>query len=141
MQKNIQINQRTSAALVQAKLAIDGEAAIAMQMRLSLPDGTDTGRIAYSPVLTIDVSALPRPGVVAVSAVYRDAAGNESTEYGDDIELISATELGSMSGQIRVDTRFGDADIALADATITPSLETESSALNIRAIRLRLSIT
>ena len=119
---------RTSAAQVQAKLSIDGEAAIDMQMRLSLPDGSDTGWIAYSPVLTIDVSTLPRPGVVAVSAVYRDAAGNESAEYGDDIELISAAELGSMSGQIRVDTRFGDADIALADAMITPSLETEGSA-------------
>ena len=119
---------RTSAAQVQAKLSLDGEAAIDMQMRLTLPDGTDTGWIAYSPVLTIDVSALPKPGVAAVSAVYRDAAGNESSEYGDDIELISAAELGSMSGQIRVDTRFGDADIALADAMITPSLETESSA-------------
>jgi len=118
---------RTSAAQVQALLSIDGEPANNMQMRLSLPDGTDTGWIAYSPVLNIDVSALPRPGVVAVSAVYRDAAGNESAEYGDDIELVSASTLGQMNGQIRVDTRFGDADMALAGATITPSLETESS--------------
>ena len=118
---------RTSATQVQALLSIDGEAATTMQMRLSLPDGTDTGWIAYSPTMSIDVSALPRPGVVAVSAIFRDAAGNESSEYGDDIELINAASFGRIGGQVRVDTRFGDTDIALVNATITPSLETESS--------------
>lgn len=117
---------RSTASLVQAQLSIDGEPAVGMQMRLTLPDGTDTGWIAYSPQLAIDVASLPRPGIAMVAAQFRDAAGNTSTEYGDEIALVAAATVGSLNGEIRVDTRFGDADVALAGATILPATETET---------------
>ncbi len=115
--------------LLIAQLAIDHESPAGMQMRLTLPNGTDTGWIAYVPTLTVDVSSLQPPAVATVAAVFRDAAGNESERYVDDVDLVSAASVGSISGQVRVDTSLGDLDAPLANVNVMPAMATESAFL------------
>ncbi len=112
-----------------AQLAIDHESPAGMQMRLSLPNGSDSGWIPYVPTLGIDVSSLQPPAVVTVAVVFRDAAGNESEQYVDDIELVSAASVGSISGQVRADTSLGNPDAPLAGVNVMPAMATESGIL------------
>lgn len=116
---------RTSSALLSAEIAVDHEPAAGMQMRLQLPDGSDTGWINYASIYPVSASNLIAPDVVTVAVQLRDAAGNESESYVDDIDLVSAAAFGTLSGELRVDTSLGDADAALAGVSITPDALTE----------------
>ena len=116
---------RSSSAMLSAAIAVDHESSAGMQMRLRLPDGSDSGWIAYAPLVSVDASSLPLPAVATVSLTLRDAAGNESIHYVDDIDRVAAASLGSVSGQVRVDTRFGDADLPLRDVDVMPDAATE----------------
>ncbi|MCP5475921.1 MAG: carboxypeptidase regulatory-like domain-containing protein [Rhodanobacteraceae bacterium] len=124
---------RSSATLLTASIAVDHESAAGMQMRLRLPDGSDTGWIPYLPQYPVGVSMLVPPTVAAVSLQLRDPAGNESIEYGDDIDLVPAATLGAISGSVRVDTRFGDADAALQGVYVLPADGGESAQLSAAA--------
>lgn len=116
---------RTSSTQLSAAIAVDHESSAGMQMRLALPDGSDSGWLTYAPLLSIDASSLIAPAVATVALTLRDAAGNESIQYVDDIDLLAAANLGAITGQVRVDTRFGDADVPLADVAVMPDSATE----------------
>lgn len=116
---------RTSSSLLSAAIAVDHESSAGMQMRLTLPDGSDSGWLPYASVFSVDASSLTPPAVATVGLTLRDAAGNESTQYVDDIDLIGAASLGAVSGVVRVDTRYGDADLALTGVTVMPDADTE----------------
>lgn len=116
---------RSSSALLSAAIAVDHESSAGMQMRLRLPDGTDSGWVAYAPLVSVNASSLIAPAVATVALTLRDAAGNESIQYVDDIDLVPASSLGSITGEVRVDTRFGDADVPLAGVDVMPDAGTE----------------
>lgn len=122
---------RSSSPQLSAAIAVDHESSAGMQMRLRLPDGTDSGWLAYAPLVSVNASSLIAPAVATVALTLRDAAGNESIQYVDDIDLVAASDLGSITGEVRVDTRFGDADVPLAGVDVMPDSATEPGAHSI----------
>lgn len=115
---------RAVAPVLVARLAIDGESFIGMEMNLTLPNGSETGWIPWAPTYAMSAAI----GQVGVEARFRDPSGNQSTIYSDDIELVAASSVGRVFGVIRSSTALGDPDIALANADVVPSRPTESSA-------------
>lgn len=115
--------------LLITQLAIDHESPAGMQMRLTLPDGSDSGWIPYVPTMSINVSTLVPPAVATVAVIYRDAAGNESEQYVDDVDLVSSASVGSISGQVRVDTVLGNPDAPLGGVNVMPAMATEAGIL------------
>ncbi len=91
---------RTSKSLIGAHIEFDKESPVGAEMRLRLPDGSDTGWIPYAPTYSMDVSALPRPSMIRVQLQLRDAADNESEFYVDDIELVAANSVGGIVGRV-----------------------------------------
>jgi hypothetical protein len=91
---------RTSKTLLSAQIEFDNESKVGAEMRLRLPDGSDTGWIPYAPTHAIDVSMLPRPSQITVQAQVRDAADNESEPYVDDIALVEAATVGRIVGRV-----------------------------------------
>jgi hypothetical protein len=92
---------QTRASTLIAAIAVDNESAVGVEMNLQLPDASETGWIPYQSSYAIPVSALPRPSVARVRLRLRDAAGNESDAYVDDIALIDSMAAGSISGSVR----------------------------------------
>ncbi|MGE4069715.1 MAG: carboxypeptidase regulatory-like domain-containing protein [Lysobacterales bacterium] len=118
---------RSSATLLSAAVAVDHESAAGMEMHLTLPDGSDTGWIPYLPSYPVDVSTLTPPAVATIAMSLRDAAGNESVAYTDDIDLVPAGSSGTISGEVRVDTRYGDADMPLSGVFVMPDAGAEAA--------------
>jgi hypothetical protein len=106
---------RTASGFVTAALAVDGEPAGGMQMELRLPNGDSTGWIAYAPLTTIDASALAAPATITVAARLRDAAGNVSTVYADDIDRVAPSDFGRITGTTRAFR--GGVRVAVGDVT------------------------
>ncbi|MFO1493662.1 MAG: carboxypeptidase regulatory-like domain-containing protein [Lysobacterales bacterium] len=122
---------RSSNPLLVAAIAVDHESSAGMQMRLTLPDGSDTGWVAYSPFYAVNASSLGLPAVATVGLQLRDAAGNESIEYGDDIDLVAPGTVGGISGQVRVDASLGDPDLPLTGVSVRPDADTEAGTLSL----------
>jgi hypothetical protein len=92
---------RTSTGLLTAKLSIDGEPSTGMQMNLRHPDGSESGWIPFASFAPVDASAIAAPARLTVAATFRDAAGNVSTDYADDIERVTAASVGRIVGTVR----------------------------------------
>ena len=91
---------QTSKMLIAAQIQFDKESPVGAEMRLQLPDGSDTGWIPYAPTHMIDASLLTRPGAAMVQLQLRDAADNESELYFDDIQLVTAASVGHIEGDV-----------------------------------------
>jgi len=92
---------QTSKTLLTATIDFDNESAVGASMRLLLPEGGDSGWIPFNPVATIDTTGLTRPGPVLVQLQLRDAVGNESEWYIDDIDLVASTSVGGFTGTVQ----------------------------------------
>ena len=92
---------QTRNAVITARIGFDNESAVGAQMNVQLPDGSETGWIPFQSLYPIAVSALTRPQQVLVSVLLRDASGNESERYADDIQLIEGDVAGDISGSVR----------------------------------------
>jgi len=122
---SIVLNQgapRASNPMLTAQLSIDGEPAIGMEMSLRFPDGTDSGWIPFAPNASVDASSLVVPSMATVSVMFRDASGNESGIYTDDIEVISIAERGRIIGAAVVAVAFGGGPIS--GVNVLPDAET-----------------
>ncbi len=95
-----------------AHIELDNESATGAQMNVQLPDGSESGWVPFQSTYLIPVSGIARPSSVRASVVLRDATGNESEDYGDDILLIDNASAGGISGNVR------GAGLALTNALI-----------------------
>jgi hypothetical protein len=118
---------RTVGGSLSAKLSIDGEPATGMQMNLRYPDGVESGWVPYMPFALIDANAQTAPSTITVGVLFRDAAGNQSTLYVDDIDRVSAGSVGRIIGRVR-EAAAGGAGPAIGGVTISPSLDSEATA-------------
>lgn len=103
---------QTRNASITAHIAFDNESAGGAQMNVQLPDGSESGWVAFQSSYPINVSTLPRPGSAAVGVLLRDAAGNTSEPYMDDIQLVATNAAGNISGSVR------GAGVALSNALV-----------------------
>lgn len=117
---------RTSGTSLAVRIGLYHEDPATAQMKLFLPDGTDTGWIPYSASATVNVAALPRPGVAAVRVILRDSAGNESVPYGDDIDLVPMSARGRVPGLVNVHPAFAAPGTPIGGCTISTDAETEA---------------
>ncbi len=117
---------RTSGNTLTVRIGLYHEEPTTSQMKLVLPDGSDTGWIPYSASYTVNVATLQRPGVAAVRVILRDAAGNESVPYVDDIDLVAISARGRLPGLVNVDPAFAAPGTPIAGCTISPDAETEA---------------
>ncbi len=108
---------QTRANTLVARIAVDNESAVGVEMNLQLPDDSETGWIPFATQYAVSVSTLPRPGVARVRLQLRDAAGNESDAYVDDIVLLDVNAAGSIEGIVHgAGSALGNALVRVQDA-------------------------
>ena len=113
-----------------ANIQLDHELPAGTQMRLTLPDGSDSGWIPYEPLIGVNAGALLPPAVATIAVILRDATGNESEQYVDDLDYVAASSVGSINGQLRVDTSLGDPDMALAGVNVMSDAAIEAGTIS-----------
>lgn len=120
---------QSSAGVVTAHLDLDHESPIGAAMRLRLHDGSMTGWLMFQSTFTINISSVPRPSTIRVDAQFRDADGNTSPWYADELDLIDAGTVAVVRGSFRggVNVAAGDVNVrAMAETQIPP----QTSAVN-----------
>jgi hypothetical protein len=118
---------RSTSGLLGARLAIDGEPAVGMQMNLRAPDGSESGWIAYTPFVLLDAGATPPPAVLTAAVRFRDASGNESALYVDEIDRVAANSVGRIIGRVRADDGAGGGGV-IVGARLALDVDTEAGA-------------
>lgn len=129
---------QSSAGVVTAHLDLDHESPIGAAMRLRLPDGSVTGWLTFQSTFTINVSSVPRPSTIRVDAQFRDADGNTSPWYADELDLIDAGTVGGVRGSFRggVNVAAGDVNVrAMGETQIPPQTSDVNGDFLLRDLR------
>jgi len=107
-----------------ARIALDNESPVGAQMKVLLPDDTDTGWIPFQTSYLVPTTGQGRPASILVGVQLRDAAGNVSDAFADDILLIDGDAAGDIRGSVRGNgAPLDHAVVEVLDAaTLAPAL-------------------
>lgn len=114
---------QSSAGVVTARIDLDHDSPIGAAMRFREPDGNLTGWLVFQPSYSFNVNAVPRPATIRAEVQLRDADGNESEWYGDELDLIDAGSVGAVQGRARggVNVAVGDVNIRVLNQSTLPA--------------------